>query len=308
MVSRTRPSVSRPASTVVGRCVGRVGDGPGANWGVSVSVSSRGEQRVHAGTAPNCICYVLYTGLFRKAHSCVDRFWFFFCWGWECGTSAEGRGELQKPSSTEDTEGHGERQHLFVRGGRGGARRTATPFWSTEDTEGHGERQHLFGPRRTRRGTENGNIFLSAEDAEGTENFKNLHLRRTRRGTENGNTFLSAEDTEGHGERQHLFLSAEDAEGRGERQRRHLCPWRTLFEVCAGVKGAWLGGGGGDWGQMHLWRGSQLRSGGMVIARPVMWLPVTSICFHWPWSVVLTRLPSWLRKAAAGQAALPALL
>ncbi len=33
---------------------------------------------------------------------------------------------------------------FFVHGGHGGTRRTATPFWSTEGTEGHGERQHLF--------------------------------------------------------------------------------------------------------------------------------------------------------------------
>ena len=47
--------------------------------------------------------------------------------------------------SAEDAEGRGE--HLFVRGGRGGTRRTP------------------FCPRRTRRDAEN--TFLSAEDAEG---------------------------------------------------------------------------------------------------------------------------------------------
>ncbi len=92
--------------------------------------------------------------------------------------------------SAEDAEGRGEWQLLFVRGGRGGTRRTATAFFprrtrrdaengncffSTEDTEEHGERQHLFFrggregtrrtataffPRRTRRDAENGNCFF----------------------------------------------------------------------------------------------------------------------------------------------------
>ncbi len=104
-----------------------MGDGPGANWGVSVSVNSQDEQRVHAGTVPNCICYVLYTGLFRKAHSCVGRYWFFF---------------LFCPRRT-----------------RRGAEYFKT-FLSAEDAEGRGERQHLFCPRRTRRGAENGNTFF----------------------------------------------------------------------------------------------------------------------------------------------------
>ncbi len=73
--------------------------------------------------------------------------------------------------SAEDAEEHGERQllfgprrtrrgaekglHLFVHGGHGGARRTATAFWSAEDAERRGGRQLLFvrggrgGTRRT---------------------------------------------------------------------------------------------------------------------------------------------------------------
>ena len=108
--------------------------------------------------------------------------------------------------SAEDAEGRGEWQLLFVCGGRGGTRRTATAFF----------------PRRTRRDAENGNCFLSTEDTEehgerqlpffrggreGTRRTATAFFpRRTRRDAENGNCFLSAEDAEGHGERQLLFV------------------------------------------------------------------------------------------------------
>ncbi len=156
-------------------------------------------------------------------------------------------------------------ENLFVRGGRGGARRTATAT--------------PFCPRRTRRGTENGNCntFLSAEGAEGRGElpfFRLSHakgrgelllVRGGRRGARRRATatpICPRRDAEGRGEGQlkHLFfhgghggarrtatatpfyprrtrrgtengncntpLSAEGAEGRGER-RTPFCPRRT---------------------------------------------------------------------------------
>ena len=164
--------------------------------------------------------------------------------------------------SAEDAEGRGE--HLFVRGGRGGSRRTPfcprrtrrvaeNTFLSAEDAEGReehlfvrggrgGSRRTPFCPRRTRRVAEN--TFLSAEDA-GSRRTP-FCPRRSRRVAEN--TFLSAEDAEGRGEHlfvaENTFLSAEDAEGRGEHQRRIgfslrdcaalrrsgvICTWKSLF-------------------------------------------------------------------------------
>ena len=48
---------------------------------------------------------------------------------------AEGAGNFNTFLSAENAEGRGELQHLFVRGGRGGARRTSTPFLSAEGAE-----------------------------------------------------------------------------------------------------------------------------------------------------------------------------
>ena len=80
-------------------------------------------------------------------------------------------------------EGGAQGAHVLIRGGRGGARRTATSFLSAEDAAGRGERQLPFCPRRARRGTENGNFLFvrggrggarrtaiwSAEDAENVQ-------------------------------------------------------------------------------------------------------------------------------------------
>ena len=91
--------------------------------------------------------------------------------------------------------------HLFVRGGRGGARRTAYTFLSAEDAEGRGERLTPFCPRRTRRGAENGLHLFVRGGRGGTRRRATAFCPR--RGAEKGNTLLFAE---GGGEHP-LFLS-----------------------------------------------------------------------------------------------------
>ena len=116
-----------------------------------------------------------------------------------------------------------------------------------------------------------------------------LHLfpRRTRRDAENCNFFCP------------------------QRTRRTaFCPQRDVSEAWVLGRGwgrAGAGRGCGCLSQMQVWRGVQSNWGGMVMERPVMWLPVTSSLFHRAGSVDLSRLPSFPRKAAAGQAALPAM-
>ena len=125
------------------------------------------------------------------------------------------RGKLQRhnPFSTEDTERRGELQHLFVRGGRGGARRTSTPFLSAEVAERRGELQHLFCPRRSRRGAENFNTFFVRGGRGGARRTSTPFCpRRSRRGAENFNTFFVRGGRGGAGRTSTLFLSAEDAE------------------------------------------------------------------------------------------------
>ena len=156
----------------------------------------------------------------------------------------EGRRRTSKTSlSTEDTEGHGERQrqlqHLlsaedaegrgelhntfFVHGGHGELQKPLCPRRTRRGTENGNGNFNIFCPRRTRRGAENGNgnfnIFCPRRTRRGAENgngnFNIFCPRRTRRGAENFITpFLSTEGTEnfknlfvhgGHGELQEPF-------------------------------------------------------------------------------------------------------
>ena len=145
---------------------------------------------------------------------------------------------------------------------------------------------HLF-PRRTRRGVENC-FSCPRRTRRGAENCF-FCPRRTRRGAENC-----------------FFVG----EGRGGARRTAFCPQTDVGEAWVLGRGWGRAGAGrvcGYLSQMQVWRGVQSNWGGMVMERPVMWLPVTSSFFHWAGSVDLTRLPSVPRKAAAGQAALPAL-
>ena len=202
--------------------------------------------------------------------------------------SAEGSGELQLLLSAEDAEDAENCNFFCPRRTRRGA-----------------ENCNFFCPRRTRRGAENCNFFCPRRTRRGAENCNFFCPRRTRRTRRTATSFVRG----GRGGARRTATSFVRG-GRGGARRTAFFPQTDVSEAWVLGRGWGRAGAGrvcGCLSQMQVWRGVQSNWGGMVMERPVMWLPVTSSFFHRAGSVDLSRLPSFPRKAAAGQAALPAL-